>query len=118
MSIGQYHPGNDTVFHQWTQLGLWEQLEQLEQQEQKQPRGWKPHLSRLYQPQELELRLQLHSIHSSERREDSCSQQQAPSLLCRQQQLALQLLQLLGLLAQVQHEVHQHGAQEGWWLQP
>jgi len=40
MSIGQYHPENDTVCHQWTQLGLWgQQLGQLEQQEQKQPQG-------------------------------------------------------------------------------
>ena len=130
MSIVQYRPENGTVYHQWTRLGLQGQQlgqqEQLEQQKrrdgsqsrqrtQKQPRVWKQHLSKLCPPLELGLRLQHHSIHSSGHREDSCSLQRVPSLLCKQQQLAPQQL---GLLGQVQQQLPQHDGQEGWWLQP
>ena len=64
--------------------------------------------------------LQQHEVlggcsHSWWHRGDSCSQLLAPSLPCRQQQQAPQLLELLG---QAQAEVPQHGEQEGWWLQP
>ena len=53
--------------------------------------------------------------HNLWHREGSCSLQLAPSLLCKQQQLAPQQL---GLLGQVQQQLPQHDGQEGWWLQP